>query len=711
MDADEFDQAFGSEIGSVENTLLVNIGGNYLLSDQDIDLLLYSDDNVGPDIDYNSDVYTTGDLVELEGDTDSNELLEDLLDNQLQKHFLPGSEGSFHDVFNNCDREQGIGVDHILALNNEETLLSIISSDWALLEDNKTLDPGSNSDSLYRDLIDVSMQQEQGIQALKRTRQQHLDHEALGNYSEKFMETRVQPREWVLQSLEEIASRFMEDLSLQVVPRIELASRELPKAIVYDEETGVIRRRQDLFPNQEHDTAEGSKRRKRGSFSKYGSTCAEREKTMGRTDAAPYTKTYNYGTRQTAQVNSILRAAQLVHENVYNGTVSTKRDLFYRDVATFGSQPAVDRIVEDLACTLQIPRPCLNVVAGARSVVYGSIRMTIRIQGKNKEVSKDPAWLQDELSKLSSFRAPTHPSSHSEERKRVDEDDPLDKKVSRTDYNTLVMVPATMDDILQIEIHSKTRFILVVEKEATMNHLISLGFSESHGPCILITSKGFPDRVARELLKILSDMIQAGVFTLSPTFSLDSCRAFPKPCLPLDIPMLALVDCDPHGISIFLTYRCGSVHSAYDNAKLAVPTLKCIGQVPQDWDIVFKYKQEIVCSTDRYFMQRLQDQLREALIPLTDRDRSMLIKMLTQHPFIRQHRAWTVEISKMLMLNRKSELQSLCLGGHSVRSVTLEESLEKNEKGNRTNNLGHAVELPSLVLYLERKLQEPRYWL
>ncbi|KAF9533323.1 Meiotic recombination protein W68, partial [Mortierella hygrophila] len=162
-------------------------------------------------------------------------------------------------------------------------------------------------------------------------------------------------------------------------------------------------------------------------------------------------------------------------------------------------------------------------------------------------------------------------------------------------YNTLVPIPIRFSDIVEIEIHPRTRFVLVIEKEATLSNLISLGFCETHGPCILLTSKGFPDQVARQLLKALSEMILDKVYIRrfpSPPPGLgDSCNdggsakikssaevlspyqsAFQSP--PLEIPLVALMDCDPHGIEIYLTYRCGSINSAYENANLAVPALK-----------------------------------------------------------------------------------------------------------------------------------------
>ncbi|KAH7050403.1 Spo11/DNA topoisomerase VI subunit A, partial [Linnemannia elongata] len=371
----------------------------------------------------------------------------------------------------------------------------------------------------------------------------------------------------------------------------------------------------------------------------------------------PFTQRSVYGSSRTSR---ILRATELIHENVSKDTISSKRDMFYRDVMAFGSQIAVNGIVEDLACTFEVPRSNLNVVAGTRSVVFGS---------------------------------------------EGEEEDPLDSRFSQTSYNTLVPIPIRFSDIVEIEIHPRTRFVLVVEKEATLSNLISLGFCETNGPCILLTSKGFPDLVARQLLKALSEMPP-----------------------PLEIPLVALMDCDPYGIEIYLTYRCGSIKSAYENAKLAVPALKCLGQFPSDWDLFLdsqpidafsdgeppQGQEQEGCNDEEQETMRLRARFKEMLIPLTVKDRTKLERLITTHPYICQHARWRDQIAKMLEADAKTEIQSLhqldCSSAGSGASVPVGGS--EGESGGRRNVEGaeEGGELSSsssaLVLYLQRKLQD-----
>ncbi|VDL41239.1 unnamed protein product [Hymenolepis diminuta] len=69
-------------------------------------------------------------------------------------------------------------------------------------------------------------------------------------------------------------------------------------------------------------------------------------------------------------------------------------------------------------------------------------------------------------------------------------------------------------------------------------------FYDDFQPCLLITSKGYPDLATRSLLSKL-------------------CQKYPR------LPMYALVDADPHGIGIYLTYKYGSkVTNFIPNLKL-----------------------------------------------------------------------------------------------------------------------------------------------
>ncbi|KAF9436481.1 endodeoxyribonuclease [Entomortierella beljakovae] len=564
------------------------------------------------------------------------------------------------------------------------------------------------------------------------------------SFTSPYMETIPQSREWVLEKLELLASQVLHDLSIGKPPVIQLANRSDMEAIVYDEKNGVIRRKRNTCyletgyqgqpkrgnedkgkkDNVSDDNGNEHKSDDDGDEDVDGGDDDDddddddeevekdddeifppkeherKSKYRSNNRADSYTKT-----RRLSGIPATMRVIDLIHENIYKNAISTKRDIFYRDVGLFGSQSIVDNIVEDLACTLQIPRSCLNVVAGSRSIVYGSVRMIIKTRGSSSlsENSRD-----DSGNTLNAIQ-------------QEEGSDSINKKFSRTEYNTLVTIPTAIDDILQVEIYHSTRFILVIEKEATMDNLISLGFCETHGPCILMTSKGYPDRVARQLLKLFSDMIHSRTFiytaqnllldyssasTLSPIF-ISPTRTI-SPCL-LDIPMLALVDCDPHGIEIYLTYRCGSFQSAHDNANLAVPALRCLGQLPCDWRMHFngvgtKGGNGVGFTGDAKIdmvVDRNWERFERGLQVLTARERNKLVSILKLHPFVKQNKEWTRQISIMLMMNRKTELQTLCQD--ETRDFIVEDGSVIQGK-NKSHHHG-------LVQYIEHKLDNPDLWL
>lgn len=62
----------------------------------------------------------------------------------------------------------------------------------------------------------------------------------------------------------------------------------------------------------------------------------------------------------TAQLFNILDAA---HEALISGVPTTKRDVFYKDVALFKSQQVVNQLVDDLAATWDLKRSDLSIVS------------------------------------------------------------------------------------------------------------------------------------------------------------------------------------------------------------------------------------------------------------------------------------------------------------------------------------------------------------
>jgi hypothetical protein len=54
--------------------------------------------------------------------------------------------------------------------------------------------------------------------------------------------------------------------------------------------------------------------------------------------------------------------------------------------------------------------------------------------------------------------------------------------------------------------------------------------------------------------------------------------------MPLHIPILALMDNDPHGLKILSVYDCGSKNMSYDNSNLTTPNILWLGIKPKDFE-------------------------------------------------------------------------------------------------------------------------------
>jgi meiotic recombination protein SPO11 len=135
--------------------------------------------------------------------------------------------------------------------------------------------------------------------------------------------------------------------------------------------------------------------------------------------------------------------------------------------------------------------------------------------------------------------------------------------------------------------------------------------------CILLTGKGYPCMATRNCL-----------FRIS--------LKYPK------LSMMALVDGDPHGIQIFLTYKYGSLAMAFDNARMAVPSLKFVGLSPFNW-------RELGISCDD-------------LLKLKPVDMKKAFKLLS-NPWIKTKELFLQrELQLMMKMNRKSEIQIVASG-------------------------------------------------
>ncbi|GAA5888179.1 hypothetical protein JCM5296_000220 [Sporobolomyces johnsonii] len=261
----------------------------------------------------------------------------------------------------------------------------------------------------------------------------------------------------------------------------------------------------------------------------------------------------------------LLKVVATVLDGLKNRIVSTKRDIYYRDVALFVKQQTVDSIVEDLAATLQVRRSDLNVVAASKGLYSGALKI----------------FMTDGAALVGSGQGTLIPP---------------DQAIERLESEDL-------------------NWVLVVEKEAVFRTLVSAGLTtnEELGDGVVLTGKGYPDLATRELVKRLADDLPS-------------------------IPLLFLVDSDPHGLEILSTYVLGSSSLSHDAANLAIGPGRAnwVGIKPSEWDSL--------------------GIKREELLMLTSADRKKAGAMIKREWWPVE---WRKELEYMLHLSRKAEIEAL----------------------------------------------------
>lgn len=156
----------------------------------------------------------------------------------------------------------------------------------------------------------------------------------------------------------------------------------------------------------------------------------------------------------------MFRILEEMHSALHANRVVTKRDIYYRAPALFGSQAAVDRLVDVIAGQIGVRRSALGVIAASKGLIAGDA--TIKL------VNTGPTSSQVYM-KL----------SHQQE----------------------TLIP-TVDNVA--EIRTAASWLLLVEKEAVFRILmeagVTSGMSHGLGQGVLVTGKGYPDLITKDFL-------------------------------------------------------------------------------------------------------------------------------------------------------------------------------------------------------------------
>ncbi|CAE6434409.1 unnamed protein product [Rhizoctonia solani] len=181
----------------------------------------------------------------------------------------------------------------------------------------------------------------------------------------------------------------------------------------------------------------------------------------------------------------------------------------------------------------------------------------------------------------------------------------------------------TGEDIINVNVDEDLSWVLIVEKEAIFQTLCTLGFASVHpsiGKGIIVTGKGYPDLATRQLVSI---------------FSYE---------LPEHIPILCLVDADPHGMDILSVYKFGSKTMAHE--ELAAERVEWMGVKREDLELIGISGSEML-ATSAADVRKARSMLRSDTLPAE----------------------WAEELEQMLETGTKAEIEIIAGHGQGAHAL------------------------------------------
>ncbi|KAJ3342733.1 endodeoxyribonuclease [Gonapodya sp. JEL0774] len=347
--------------------------------------------------------------------------------------------------------------------------------------------------------------------------------------------------------------------------------------------------------------------------------------------------------RKIAIVYRILNLSRLL---LLSGRTATTRDAYYRDVNLFGCQASLERSLATILHLVGLPRHALNLRASSKGLLAGAVEYMTR-DGRTVK-------------------------------------GPQTGEVATCDF---------FESLLSVQLLAPV--LLVIEKEAVLRSLLSLGIGRY---CTLVTGKGYPDVATRWFvrkaiddgdlegglgkgLRRASDHIQEKCSVhesdereventpktkeangdeqwdcIESTRADETCPGARSSTTRV----VALVDGDPHGYEIYLTYKYGSDALREHRDELSVPSLELAG-------IEFADRERFHISD-------------ESLIPLSERDEKKAQQLLRRSQI-------------MLDTELAENLKAMLASGTKIELQALQEANVHNTKGEGSSWLIGDVDL------------------
>lgn len=187
---------------------------------------------------------------------------------------------------------------------------------------------------------------------------------------------------------------------------------------------------------------------------------------------------FGYSCASSYRVPQLLHLLQIVNERISIKKITTIRDIYYGNVQLFESQRCVEYLIGRLETMFSVDRRFFNIVSTQKGLIYSSNQILIGQQ-----------------------QLPT---------------------------SKACLIPYLDNENFLITAQSPIKRVIVVEKDAVFQRLIQC--ENVVKDCIIITGKGYPDFLSRNLL-----------------YQMDQ-------CVDKDIEFHIYTDSDPYGIDIVTKY-------------------------------------------------------------------------------------------------------------------------------------------------------------
>jgi len=259
---------------------------------------------------------------------------------------------------------------------------------------------------------------------------------------------------------------------------------------------------------------------------------------------------------------SSLLVLSFVQNLLLSGRTTTNREVYYCYVTHFRNQKECDSAITDVSNLLQVPRISMGLCASPRGWFSGLLQVSRRIYGNT---SLNPTTTS----------TTTSGSEQGQQQQQQQQPDYMiqDASIPPTiqgfpitrewiDLAAAFMTP-NLDHSIRLlsdfKITSDAKCIIVVEKEGIFTRLNEDKFYDLF-PCILITSKGFPDLATRAMTFLLYQVFQ--------------------------IPVYGLCDCNPFGIAVLQTFYHGSEKRGVDGGDRYRVPIQWAGLRPSHVDLL-----------------------------------------------------------------------------------------------------------------------------